>query len=392
MKGNTFLTGLLILTLWGCVEPFEPETGGFKSVLVVEGNISDADEPYLITVSRTAPLDASGAIPEKGAFVQVKDEEGAAFLFTEVAPGKYHSNPLDFIGCSGKNYTLSIITSSNQRYESDVVTLKPTPPIDSIYFEPEMRLTDAGDSLDGIRIMVDAHDPLGTSEYYKYSWTETYEIRPHYPSYYEWNFSVTPPAFVRRNPEINLCFKTDTCRQVLVTSTANLKTDRVSEFEVNYVSTVSFRIKSRYSILVRQQTLSEKSFRYWSEVQKTSESLGTLFDPQPYQLTGNVHNIDDPEEPVLGYFDASSVAQKRIFIDREKDLRSLTYPAEPCINQLKTFSPQEEGDVFKDEFNLFISWGYLIVDAEGLLWAPPECADCRLYGTLEKPDFWPDSP
>ncbi|MEQ9374224.1 MAG: DUF4249 domain-containing protein [Imperialibacter sp.] len=392
MKGNSFLIGLLILTLWGCVEPFEPETGGFESVLVVEGNISDADEPYLITVSRTAPLDASGAIPEKGAFVQVKDEEGAAFLFTEVAPGKYHSNPLGFIGCSGKNYTLSIITSSNQRYESEVVTLKPTPPIDSIYFEREIRLTDAGDSLDGVRIMVDAHDPLGTSVYYKYSWIETYEIRPHYPSFYEWDFSVTPAAFVRRNPEINLCFKTDSSRQVLITSTANLKADRVSEFEVNYVSTVSFRLKSRYSILVRQQTISEKSFRYWSEVKKTSESLGTLFDPQPYQLTGNVHNVDDPEEPVLGYFDASSVAQKRIFIDRKKDLHSLTYPAEPCISQLKTFSPQEEGDVAKDEFNLFISWGYLIVDAEGLLWAPPECADCRLYGTLEKPDFWPDSP
>ena len=270
--------------------------------------------------------------------------------------------------------------------------MKPSPPIDSIYFEREIRLTDAGDSLDGVRIMVDTHDPLGTSVYYKYSWIETYEIRPHYPSFYEWDFSVTPAAFVRRNPEINLCFKTDTSRQVLIASTANLKADRVSEFEVNYVSTVSFRLKSQYSILVRQQTISEKSFRYWSEVKKTSESLGTPFTPQPYHLTGNVHNVDDPEEPVLGYFDASSVAQKRIFIDRKKDLHGLTYPGEPCISQLKTFSPREEGDVFKDEFNLFIQWGYLIVDGEGALWAPPECADCRVHGVLERPSFWPDTP
>jgi hypothetical protein len=310
LKGKTFLIGLLILTLLGCVEPFEPETGDFESVLVVEGNISDAHEPYLITVSRTAPLGATGAVPVSNAAVRVKDEEGSAFDFAEIAAGKYQSNPIDFIGCAGKNYSLSIVTASNQQYESEMVTLKPSPPIDSVYFERDIRLTDAEDSLDGVRIMVDAHDPLGASVYYKYSWIETYEIRPQYPSFYEWDFSVTPAAFVRRNPEINLCFKTDTSRQVLITSTANLTADRVSEFEVNYVSTVSFRLKSSYSILVKQQTISEKSFRYWSEVKKTSESLGTLFDPQPYQLTGNIHNVDNPEEPVLGYFDASGVVQK----------------------------------------------------------------------------------
>ena len=287
---RSFGLGLLLL---GCVEPFEADVGDFQSVLVVEGNISDANEPYLITLSRTAPLDAKGATPERNAIVRVIDGEGASFTLTESAPGKYHSNSLDFVGCPGKNYFLSVITSSNQRYESEIVTLKPSPPIDSIYFEREIRLTDAGDSLDGVRIMVDTHDPLGTSVYYKYSWIETYEIRPHYPSFYEWDFSVTPAAFVRRNPEINLCFKTDTSRQVLIASTANLKADRVSEFEVNYVSTVSFRLKSQYSILVRQQTISEKSFRYWSEVKKTSESLGTLFDPQPLSL---IH-ISEPTRP-----------------------------------------------------------------------------------------------
>ncbi|CAD5290709.1 MULTISPECIES: DUF4249 domain-containing protein [unclassified Imperialibacter] len=388
MKGNTFLISLLILTLLGCVEPFEPETGDFESVLVVEGNISDAHEPYLITVSRTAPLGATGAVPVSNAAVRVKDEEGAAFDFAEIAAGKYQSNPLDFIGCAGKNYSLSIVTASNQKYESEMVTLKPSPPIDSVYFERDIRLTDAGDTLDGVRIMVDTHDPQARSRYYRYSWLETYEVRPYYPSYYEWDFAVNPPEFVRRNPEINLCFKTDTSGQVLVTSTANLTEDRVSQFEVNYVSTESFRLKSLYSILVRQQTLSEDGFRYWNEVRKTTESLGTLFDPQPYQLVGNIKNIDNPDEPVLGYFDASAVSQKRIYISRD-EVRHLTYPFESCILETKSFTPREEGDVFKDEFNLFIQWGYMIVDAEGLLWAPPECADCRLYGTLTKPDFWP---
>lgn len=377
-----FIIGLGAL---GCVEPFEPEIRDFQSALVVDGFISDADSHYEIKLSRTAPLDSPGSIPEQGAQVEVVSGEGGTYAFEESQPGVYRSDPTTFVGCTGTSYQLQIATQGDSRYQSSFVVLKPSPPIDSVYFEQELRLTDQGDTLDGIRIMVDTHDPTGQSNYYRYTWTETYEVRPRYPSYYEY----VGYTLKRRDQAINLCFNSDTSKLVMLANTTSLREDRVSEFELTYVNTTTpFKLGALYSLLVRQQVLSEAGYRYWREVQKTTESLGTLFDPQPYQLIGNVRNVDDPDEAVLGFFDAGQVSEQRIFIDND-ELSSLTWPRSPCLSQLKTFTARQEGDVVKDELNLFILWGYLVVDAEGLLWSVPECADCRVNGTLERPDFWP---
>jgi hypothetical protein len=384
---TTLVMGAMLLG--ACTEPFEAKTGDFHSTLVVDGLITDKAAPYVIKISRTGPINSTGPTPERGALVTVSDEDGASFQLIETEQGTYESQPQAFIGCVGKKYQLEIVTQEDHRYLSEWVTLKPVPTIDSVYFKRDQRLTDAGDTLDGIKILADTHDPGNQTFFYRYDWVATYHIRPYYPSYYVHDFSFNPPRLVFRDPQINSCYSSDTAQRILIAATKNLRENRVSELELNYVTTVSHRLKSKYSILVKQYALDEAGYTYWREVQKTSETLGTLFDPQPYELVGNIRNVVDADEPVLGYFDASSVAEKRIFIDRKADLRNLTYPTEPCISQLKTFSAREEGDVNKDEFNLFISWGYMVVDGEGALWAPPECADCRVYGTLEKPDFWP---
>ncbi|MEJ7664694.1 MAG: DUF4249 family protein [Hymenobacter sp.] len=49
-----------------------------------------------------------------------------------------------------------------------------------------------------------------------------------------------------------------------------------------------------YSILVRQYALTPEEFAYWDKLRKNTENLGTLFDPLPSQLSGNVHRLTMP--------------------------------------------------------------------------------------------------
>ena len=94
-----------------------------------------------------------------------------------------------------------------------------------------------------------------------------------------------------------------------------------------------------------------------------------------------MRNTADPNEPVLGYFDASTVSQKRLFIYADS-LPDMAYPRDPCIAEI--FSPGTE-------LVLYLSWGYNIVSYPPTLQiAPAECSDCRLYGTMEVPPFWPN--
>jgi hypothetical protein len=69
-----------------------------------------------------------------------------------------------------------------------------------------------------------------------------------------------------------------------------------------------------YSVIVSQYALTSNQFKYWTELKKNSEQLGTLFDAQPSQLNSNIHCITNPAEPVMGYLSASTVQKKRIFI------------------------------------------------------------------------------
>ena len=43
---------------------------------------------------------------------------------------------------------------------------------------------------------------------------------------------------------------------------------------------------------------------------------GTIFEPQPAFIKGNIKSIYDPEEPVFGYFGASAITKASIFIPR----------------------------------------------------------------------------
>ncbi|WP_416865786.1 MAG: DUF4249 domain-containing protein [Imperialibacter sp.] len=373
---------LIALLLSTCVEPFEPEDPGFKSVLVVDGFISNSTEPYTITLSRTAPLSSPGALPEAGAAVSVVDEEGEVYLFVETAPGVYQSDPNVFIGHIGGKYQLSIVASSGDQYQSDIVQLKQSPPIDSVYYERELRLTDvAGEVNDGISIFVDAHDSTGQTRFYRYDYIETYEVKLSYPG--DWVADPTQDAFVVRNPRLGLCYATHPGSNILVANTSSYTEDRVKKLEVTYVSTGGYKLSGLYSILVKQYALSEPSYRYWYELQKTSESLGTLFDPQPYEIRGNIRQVNDPEAAVLGYFDAGAVSEKMLFVDKVTLLgQGVQYPSDPCIAELRY-------PLTAVDFGLYRQWDYLIAAIEPIVMIPAECGDCRYHGTLEKPAFWP---
>lgn len=374
---------LAIIVWHGCVESFTPETSETQGLLVVEGHISDRQESYTVQLSRSRPLTANTLSPEKGASVWVSDQASQSFEFVETAPGQYQSIPSAFVGKVGETYVLHIETADRQRYRSAPVLLKPTPPIDSVYYQPEQRLTDLGETKDGVSILVDSHDPQAQTTYYRFDWRSDYGVAVPYPSQWEY----TPGVGFQLAQWYRTCYNFSRNRTILVSNTQSLNDDRVSGFEVTYVNTDGYELSTLYSILVKQYALDEAGYQFWKAVAESSEQLGSLFDPTPYQVLGNIINIERPEEPVLGYFDASSVSEKRFFISRE-DLSDLYYSPSPCRFQTDTIETP-------DELPLLLSWGYRAISIGSLdsptIMAPEECTDCRALGSPDKPDFWPEN-
>ena len=139
----------------------------------------------------------------------------------------------------------------------------------------------------------------------------------------------------------------------------------------------------KYSLRVRQYSLSQDGFHYWSELGATLQGQGTLFDKQPALLQSNICNIADPDEKVLGFFTMSSVREIRGFAE---DIPGLDHTPNPYYCLPVDKGPGSSRPTYFPSYFARATYDGVTVYAE----VNKHCVDCREYdgSTVVKPDFW----
>jgi hypothetical protein len=142
----------------------------------------------------------------------------------------------------------------------------------------------------------------------------------------------------------------------------------------------------RYSLLVKQFTVSKNAYTFWNAVKESNSDDELLYSKQPYQVRGNVFNTSDDTEPVLGYFHVAGISEKRVFVDRPKAPVPLRYSVcELDEADFEAYGQRHMADpVYYPIFAIESPGGRRAIPPKG-------CVDCTLKGgTTEKPDFWID--
>ncbi|RZK26729.1 MAG: DUF4249 domain-containing protein, partial [Hymenobacter sp.] len=374
------------------VEPYMPAVlDAPNSLLVVDGFINGNGRTR-IKLSRTASLAVTSVLPiEKGAQLFVVDNTGVRYPLAEKASGSYQSDSLQLN--PARQYQLRITTSSNATYESALVPLKVTPAIDKLAWQLN------GDE---VGIQVDTHDASAQSRFYRWNLVETWEFNAAYLSKLE--YFPSPAAFRqrigRRITPIYTCWRTERPSTIKQTSTSQLSQDALTGFTVLSLSTRAERLKIRYSVLVSQYAQTAEEFAYYELLRKNTEAVGTVNDPLPSQLTGNVHRVDNASEPVLGFVSAHTLQQQRLFIGaaqlppRTNDQYDSPYAACAlatlyfCNPNPTVCDVQGTLDLFRSSNNVPIDFTSDPTLGDGIIGASADCADCRKRGTNAKPIFW----
>ncbi|WDF80071.1 DUF4249 domain-containing protein [Mucilaginibacter sp. AW1-7] len=363
------------------------------SYLVVDGNIALGDSTT-ITLRRTVNLDSNAkANPELGAVVTVESAGGAIYKLIGKGNGTYVSAPLNL--SAAEKYSLKITTVNGGKYASDFVPVKNSPTIDSV----RTAITNVG-----LQIGVDTHDATNNSKYYRWEYTETYQIQSAFESLITvvQNPTAPPPDFQYvRTPaqKIYNCWISDTSNTIITTTTAKLSADKVSNAPLALILANSEKLRFRYSMLVKQYAITSDAYNYFELLKKNTEQIGGIFDPQPSELTGNLHCISNPNEPVIGFVTVGQVTQKRIFVDKTSlpanwvaetpygscHLDTLLY-ARKVTSTIPNIPPIYINEVY----NLIYSGITLSVDYApgGYTASTPICVDCTLRGSNKKPSFW----
>ena len=375
---NRLLRWALLVLLPGCTDPFTPPSASAPpSYLVVDGFINSRGIST-ISLSRTYAIALAASPPtETSATVFVEAQTGRQYLLRESAvKGTYVSDQLTLNPAD--TYRLHLTTAAGKEYASAFVPVKTTPPIDTVVW----RATGTG-----VDLTVSTHDPARATQYYRWEYAETWEIvSPYIPSLeYSGNrlraLSVPYPA---------LCWRTTRGTTVQLASTATLNQDVVSAYPLRQLPSTAQQLLRRYSLLVQQHALTKEEYQYWELLRKNTETIGSLFDPQPVQLTGNVRGLGNNATAVaLGYVGAHSLSEKRIFIARPQlpaAWRPLT-GYESCMPP-DTVRPGAETYAFGPNY-LPIYATYKNGSLVGYLAATADCIDCRKRGAAVKPSFWP---
>lgn len=365
-----YIAGIIFFA--GCKEKYDlPLTSSNQSLLVVEGNLT-VGGPTFIRLTKTFRLEDSSKVqPVNNALLQVEGKDNSVQIINFFRNGDYTSSGLSLL--PGNEYRLRIRTTDGKEYLSAYVMAKVTPAIDSISWQK---------NAEGVSIFANTHDPSNNSKYYRWEYVETWEYHSPYPSDIIYENDIMRPRIYPQE-YVNICWSTVSSTNIFLANSLRLESDIISMAPLVFIPQSDDKISVRYSMLVKQYALSREAYRFYELLKENTENLGGFFGPMPSEISGNITCISNPEEIVIGFVTASSVAEKRIFINNADVAPWAKRPA--CLDKSVPYN--------KDSIRAALQEGMLPVYDEIMppryFFATSLCVDCRERGgVITRPSFW----
>jgi hypothetical protein len=377
------LLGMLVSMIPSCIVPFDPHIAA-KNInkYVVSGQVNDNSEFQTVSVSMASSVGDPKYIPESGCYVRILDDKSNQFELQESNPGIYRAKIDKSYLNPGTSYKVVILTSNGINIESDFDKMSECPKIDSVYYiRKELQSNVPGQTTIGLQFYIDLNAGKSDSHFFRWEAIETWEYHAPYPR--EWYYDgtihhISPPDFSRI-----VCWSTELVKNIYTLSTVGLVENRYTMLPLQFVDNHTSRLMYGYSLLINQFALSEAAYSYWDQLRINSSEQGGLYEKQPLSIEGNLHNYTNPDQVVLGFFSASSVKSRRIFISKIDDLpldfSDYCSPDTLRVGGLHSIDPSEY-----PAFLVGNKLRYLPIQLSQY------CVDCMAQGgTTIKPDFWP---
>ena len=321
-----------------CIDPYDPTVNLNSNLVVVTGIITDLAEPQPVSLnrSRSSNDSANVNIPIQRAVVQVIKNGTTAISLLETQPGIY-SFPADFRGKVGNTYQLRFQTEEGVSYESTVEPMLSVPPILKTYdqFNPEgPKKTADGLPVPANDIYIDFQEPATERNFYLWRW-RLYEVQSWCATCQQGRYVVVDLGPVGSGPiDVIGCVRDSTlgtlnlfdypcreqCWDIFYNTDINISSDIYSngQFQTGHkIASIPIYQRDPALIVVEQLSLSANAYRYYKLFADQVQNTGTLADSPPAPISGNVKNVANSLENVVGYFSATSVAVSRYKIDRK---------------------------------------------------------------------------
>ena len=309
---------ILLLLPMACIEPYQVDVPEGQQLLTIEGLIHTGPGPHAITLTRSATYGSvfEGLIrPVRGATVIVRDNEGQITFLEEgtEARGSYFT-PASFRAEIGKSYTLQIQTVEGKVYTSLPERVESVPAIENIEVKTvTIPVEGETNPRSGVQLISEINDPADQNNFYFWRLGPIVHV-----------LEARPDLFVNRETRTPApkacCF---TCFRTEVTGNSSLFIAQDDNFNglttripAAFIEDNGLRFVERLRADLKQYGISQEAFRFLKLVKQQADISGSIFDPPPATIRGNMISLEDPDEVVLGYFIAAGEAVRRIYINK----------------------------------------------------------------------------
>ena len=361
----------LFLILFSCTERYHPAIDGNFSALVVDGKITNEDGPYEIKLFQTLSLDSvkitDSIVPEINASIQIFNDSGESDFFSEIYPGVYRNQSLDFKGEVGQSYWIKIRTADGVEYESVPELMKPPMEIINMYGQESVHVISNDSEIDAVKFYFDAKDETNQTSYLRWEALESWEW--HSPFYL---------AFTN-NPS-RVCFPTDVIDNINVYDASQLKEKEILKLPITFSTKEEQKLNYEYYIRIFVRSISKQNYLFWNHIKKISQSSGSLFDAIPGNIEGNVFSCDGGRS-VVGYFEVSSISVKGTsFSESMYGVEFDDFPPE-CVELHSVNNPPDPAIYYVLRI---VQMGPDI----HYYFRRKKCYDCNVEYSPTKPSFW----
>lgn len=289
---------VICFVLIGCVEPIDIDTDDDQGrQLVVEGWVNNVNDIVVVRLLTSTVSGVGENTLGAGATVSIVTGSGRRVLVEEFTPGLYATLADPLAGEVGESYQLEIQLADGRSYESEVVTIPEPLAFGQIRDE---FVENSGTTDEGVEFVNYAHDiftELRNTEEQHFvqliarGWSNLrvdYEFTP-----------AGPLTCWQRQDPVN--------REIVLATNTGLSGD----FYESLVTRVPVDFRGNYVVEITANTMSAEAFAFWSEAKAQLDRGGGVFDPPFAPVVGNIRNVTDPEEVVLGFFHAYGYSSSR---------------------------------------------------------------------------------
>lgn len=367
----------------GCRTPFDPEIPARNnSLLVVEGYLDTEGKKSELKLSKTVSLGSETTFsPEVDASVQLVSSNGQTFELEETTPGTYiFESDIE----ESNTYILEVILRNGDRFQSESLQPIITPEILDIGFQKDE---------EGVEVFISTKGDDNADDFL-WTYEEAWIYRPRIRVPYIYDERIRDVRDRSDEEQIALCFKRERSPDILLETSSRFQEQVVFKKTITEIPTGNERIMERYSILVSQKAIEQDAVKFWEILKKNTEDIGSIFSPLPSLIGGNVYSVDDQSIPVIGQVSLGVVRERRIYINLT-DVSPWGY-LDPqfnnCIIEQEAVLKEFYDPIFTNPEVLparpLIPPGGTVI--LGYFATDKRCADCTLYASRVKPDFWED--